>query len=201
MPALVGDPVAANTTTLKQTLDHEDLQFFAWIHPSEDLLPFLERWEDLIDGLKFHGPISQVAIEDRTVRPYLEFANDRGLPVLYHCGRNPISWADHLKLVAPIYPHVNFSVGHAGGAAMGRALITMKTWSALPENVYVETSTIRWPKLLRRMVETWGEEKVLYGSDLPFVDERVQWYVIMVAGLDDNEAFLGGNLQRLLKNR
>lgn len=200
MPALVGDRVKANVDLLRLVHDDPRFYFFAWVGPTTTIAE-LEGYGPGLAGLKFHPSISQTSITEARMHSSLEFADRHRLPFLYHAGRTPISWPDRLMAVAPSYPKVKFIMAHAGGTAYDRAVDTLRRWPTLPENIWAEISTVRWPDLLTRMVETWGEDRVLYGSDLPFVDLRVSWYALELAGLASNESVMGGNLRQLLKAR
>lgn len=207
LPALIGDPLQANIDLLKRVKDDSRFYMFAWIAPRSVGLSETRELADWvranvkkgIRGLKFHASIGRVGIYDDRIEQFLEIADRFELSFLYHAGRTPISWPDKLMSVSPSYPKVNFIMGHAGGTAYDRAVDTLRRWPTMPENVYAEISTMRWPDLMVRMVETWGEDRVLYGSDLPFVDLRVSWYALELSGLTSSELVMGGNLCRLLK--
>ena len=200
MPALCGNRGKANKNLLRHIHGDPRFYFFAWVDPTT-VISELEEYGDDVRGLKFHPSISRTSITESRMHSALEFADRHGLPFLYHSGRTPISWPDRLMAVADSYPKAKFIMGHLGGNAYDRIADTIRRWPTLPENVYVESSTARHPDLLVRAMEQWGDDRVLYGSDLPFTDMRLNWDCIRYAGLEDNEAFLGGNLLRLLKNR
>ncbi len=201
-PALTGSPVKANMVLHEQVQRDPRFYFFAWVDGSKDVLRYLETGEDYIRGLKFHPSISQTAIDAPQIRPILELADRKRLPLLYHCGRSPLSWAGPVQRIADSYPNVNFILGHLGGNAYDRIVLTMKLFSTgLPRNVYVESSTARHPDLLSRAIGNYGHDKVMFGSDMPFTDPRMNWSCIRYAGLDQDKGFLGGNLLQLLGGR
>ena len=91
--------------------------FFPWVDPREtDGLRRLEDWGSRISGLKFHPSCDQVRITDPLCEPFLEFAQDRDLPVLVHCGR----WQEMASYryaldAAEAHPAVRFVFAHMGG--------------------------------------------------------------------------------------
>jgi len=208
VPPLVDrdDPVGMNHALQRQVENRTDLFFFPWVHVKQDgsnessMLRYLEGNERVIRGLKVHASISQMGISDPLLAKILEFADRRGLPLLYHCGRHPISSAVPIKALAPTYPHINFIVAHLGGNAYDIVVDTMKMFDHnAPENVFFDTSTARHPKLLRRAVELYGEDKILFGTDVPFTEMEMNWACLEFADLTDNKKIMGGNLRRILK--
>ncbi len=208
IPSLVDrdDPVGMNVALQKQVEGRKDLFFFPWVHvrdTTEDdrsLLGYLEANRASIHGLKFHASISQMGLADKRLRRILEHADRERLPLLYHCGRHPISSAAPIKQLAPTYPNVKFIVAHLGGNAFDIVVDTMSLFrGAVPPNVYLDTSTARHPTLLRRAVDAYGEDRLLFGTDLPFTEMNMNWACLEFAGVLGNEAIMGGNLRRLLK--
>lgn len=216
MPALTGNPTKQNENLLDTVMARRrlydaterggpDLYPFVWVHPGEPLLmTWLQQRRERYMGLKFHASISQTSLVDPAMLDVLEFADEQRLPLLYHCGRNPISSAAYVKLVAPRYPYVTFIVAHMGGNAYDQIKKTMTLFGRskdVPPNVYMDTSTARHPDLLARVFHFYGPDKILFGSDLPFTDPRMNDYCLRLAGLDRHEGVMGGNVLRLLKRR
>ncbi len=205
-PALVGVPLLANIVLRKQVKDDPRLYMFAWVGPYKnkhydaDLLSWVASNVGDVRGMKFHASISQCGIFDKRMQPFLEIADRGGLPFLYHSGRTPISWPDKLMPIAPSYPKAKFILAHLGGNAYDRIVDTLQRWPTLPENVWIESSTARHPDLLRRAVQQWGPDRVLFGTDLPFTDQRLNFDCIGYAGLLNNRKFMGANLFKLLKH-
>ncbi|HEY7589114.1 MAG TPA: amidohydrolase family protein [Thermoplasmata archaeon] len=199
------DPVRMNLKLQHQVEKSPDLFFFPWIHvePSgsneDSLIEYLEENRKAIHGVKFHASISQMGIADQRLHGTLAHLDKEGLPLLYHCGRHPISASGPIKEIAPSYPHVPFIVAHLGGNAYDIVVDTLHLFRGdLPPNVYFDTSTARHPKLLRQAIETYGEDRILFGTDLPFTEMTMNWACLEFAGADKNEKILGGNLLRIL---
>ncbi len=68
------------------------------------------------------------------------------------------------------------------------------------KNLYVETSSVVFFPFLERAAREVPPEKLLYGSDAPLVDMRVELYKIKLLKLRpaDERLVLGGNAARLL---
>ncbi len=201
MPHIHGNATQANEGLLKAVEGQSNLYPFVWVEPNEPLLTtWLQQRRPLYRGLKFHASISQKTLDDPSMEAVLEFADKERLPLLYHCGRNVISSPSFVKLIVPRYPRIKFILAHMGGNAYDQIFKTMRLFeTGLPENVYFDTSTARHPDLLRKAVDCYGLDRLLFGTDLPFTDQRLNFDCLRYAGLLNDEAFMGGNLLRLLK--
>jgi len=197
--------IRMNEALRREVQRRNDLYFFAWVHIKPDgsneaeMLDYLKQNLHTISGLKLHSSISQMAISSKHLEGVLGFANKAHLPLLYHCGRNPISSALPVRDIATTYPGVNFIIGHLGGNAYDRVVDTMRMFrNGIPENVYFDTSTARHPRLLRRAVQLYGEERILFGTDIPFTEMSMNWACLQYAGMADNANILGANFLRIL---
>jgi predicted TIM-barrel fold metal-dependent hydrolase len=206
MPALVDGPEETNEnllTSIERAGPIGRLYFFAWFDSRLRVEWLREKYSSHgIHGLKFHASISQQSIEDHRIEPYLDFANRHRLPLLYHCGRTPISWPGAIKRIAPSYPDIKFILAHLGGTALDRILETKMLFKGgLPENIYVGTSTARHPRLLARLFHEYGPDRMLFGTDLPFTSQRMNFDCLRYAGLDRHEGVMGGNILKVLGER
>ena len=69
-------------------------------------------------------------------------------------------------------------------------------------NVVVETaSSFRTPGAIEQLVRGIGAERILFGSDIPIMDPRVQIGKILTADMSeaDKRQITGGNAVRLLR--
>ncbi len=127
-------------------------------------------------GIKFHSDLQQVPLDSPRLFAMLRLlaASDKSyLPVYLHTGSFPIyrpletPWpAAILRLLAQ-FPMLTFVCGHSGWDAPGAALKAALTHS----NLYLETS---WqpPRLLRRLCDKLGPERLLLGSDYPLFSQK-----------------------------
>ena len=167
----------------------------------ERMVPELTR---AIDELKFRAikvypPYTSCEIFKPPWHPIYEFANERGLAILFHTG---VEWQNHTRFlakIAPDYPQAKFVAGHSGNVADERA-DAIAGAQAHP-NIYLETcSTFRTPGVIEQLVNEAGADRVLYGSDIPIMDPRAQIGKIITAEISDEakRQVLGGNASRLL---
>ncbi|MCZ6679743.1 MAG: amidohydrolase family protein [Candidatus Poribacteria bacterium] len=176
---------------------------FAYVSPMmpERMIPELTR---AIDELKFpaiklYPPYTPWPFNQPQWHPIYEFADERGLAVLFHTNGGVLSRPRYLAEIAPRYPNAKFVAGHSGNTAEPRAE-AIAAAQAHP-NVYLETcSTYRTPGVIEQLVNEAGADRVLFGSDTTLMDPRPQLGKIITARISDDakRQILGGNARRLL---
>ncbi len=141
-------------------------------------------------GIKVHRH------DARITREVCEAARSFKLPVLYDVmGETPA-----IELVATEYPSVAFIIPHLGSFAddwrAQRAVIDML---ARHPNVYTDTSGIRRFDLLVEAMRRAGPQKVLFGTDGPWLHPGVELSKVLALGLParQQQLVLAGNWLRL----
>lgn len=158
-------------------------------------------------GIKVHPSWHQVWPEDPRWEPIWRFAEEYDLPVLTHSwtvsSYNPVqkfSTPDHFAHYVERFPTVNLVLGHAGGRYQGH-LAAAELARQYP-NVYMDTSGdcyafgfIEW------MVDQVGADRILFGSDINWIDPRTHLARIYDADitLEEKKLILGENACRLYK--
>ena len=149
-------------------------------------------------GIKLHPEMHKVAVDDERYRPAWEYANERGLPVLSHTGTAGLNPIKSFEKLAEEYLDAIIILGHAGFGSEG-ARQSIEAGRKYP-NIYPEItgSTIVYGTL-ERMVRELGADRVLFGTDLPFLDPRPQIGRVAFAKISDEEKrlVLGLNAQRI----
>jgi predicted TIM-barrel fold metal-dependent hydrolase len=141
-----------------------------------------------LKGLKLHGvPSAEMA----------EAAAELGVPVLAHPPR-----VGDLAEVAGAYPKTSFILAHLGSFASRdwREHVRAIEAARALANLYLETSSVVFFDYLERAARDLPAEKLIFGSDGPLVDPRVELHKVRLLKLPaDQEALvLGGNILRLL---
>ena len=133
--------------------------------------------------------------------PVYEYAQEHGLPILSH------SWAgdamggpSFLSDVAGQFPDAAFIVAHS---ANGWQMVESGAEEvARRENVYLDLagSGLIYG-CIEEMVSKVGAERVLFGTDMPFIDPRPGFGRLLMSRLSDDEKrlILGLNAKRLFK--
>ena len=171
-------------------------------HYADDVVPELERGLDVLGmrGIKLHPTTHDYSLADPLCEPILEFAQQRSACVLVHTwGGDSRCDPKVVAKVAARFPQVSFLLGHSGGTAAGRR--TSVALVADHPNLYLEicSSWLKCPEL-RWMVDEAGADRVIFGTDTPWLDPRFMMGKVAYAGLTDDELrlVLGDNIRRLM---
>ncbi len=135
-------------------------------------------------GLKLHpvGSLAHPASEPslRLIRQAAAYQ----APVLFHCGDEPLTTPLQIAQAAEQVPEAAIILGHMGGYFHVEEAI--ETAARVP-NLYLETSAMPYPGLIRRAIDVIGPSRVLFASDGPGCSPRLEVRKVELAGLRDNE--------------
>jgi predicted TIM-barrel fold metal-dependent hydrolase len=171
---------------------------FAFVHPLRDRGRVSELIQKAVSkfgfvGIKVHRHDSQIT------REVCEVARKHQLPILYDVMGN-VSVAE---ILAQEYPDVNFILPHLGSFADDwKAQQAIIDPLARHPNIYTDTAGVRRFDLLVQAVRRAGSEKVLFGSDGPWLHPGVELYKIRALNLSkhDESLILGENFLRLIRS-
>jgi predicted TIM-barrel fold metal-dependent hydrolase len=139
-------------------------------------------------GLKLHK---------QPTREILDAVAELGIPVLYHPKEVSMFYS-----IARDYPHVTLIMAHLGCYLSKNVAWHLEAIAIARQypNVYLETSGVHAYRFLEMAVKELGPERVVFGSDGPGGDSRLELYKIRLLKLPpaDEAQVLGGNIQRLL---
>lgn len=169
-------------------------------YPAKDMEAELQRCLDAgMVGIKFHPSMHHQKADSEGYRPAWEFAQKHGLCVLAHSGAtDAYCGISVFEGPARDYPRAKILLGHAGFGYDG-ARRSCDLAAKYP-NVFLDiTISIAYRGLIERMINGAGADRVLYGTDLPFMDSRPMIGRLAFSDLDDKqlELVLGGNAKRL----
>ena len=183
-------------------------RFFGYItiNPNypEEIMQELERCYEMgMRGIKIHPSLHGYPADGDNLRAMWEFAAEKSLPVLSHtwAGDRTCSPSVMGKL-ADEYPSVTVILGHSGGTLSGynESIEVAKK----RENVFLETcgSSVFYG-VIEMMTEGVGADKILFGSDMPFVNANAQIGKILYARISDEDKrkILGLNMANILKDK
>jgi hypothetical protein len=136
------------------------------------------------------------AIDARISREVCEVARTFALPVLCDV-ENELHVVDWL---ARDYPDVRFIIPHLSSFAENWRAQTafLERLESCP-NIHADSSGVRFFDVLARAVECCGPEKILFGSDGPWLHPGLELAKIRALGLPSvqEQLILGGNFLRL----
>jgi predicted TIM-barrel fold metal-dependent hydrolase len=130
-------------------------------------------------------------------REVLDTVAELRIPILYHPSK-----VSEFHLIASEYPQINFIMAHLGSFASQdwtEHLQAIEVAKRYP-NVYLDTSSVVFFEYLEMAVRELPAEKLIFGSDGPLVDSRVELYKIRLLKLspENENKVLAGNILRLL---
>jgi predicted TIM-barrel fold metal-dependent hydrolase len=169
---------------------------FAFLHAVRDAGRIHELVRTAVEeygfvGIKVHHHDARLSSEICRAARYFR------LPVLY----DPTGDVAIAELLATEYPDVNFIFPHLGSFAddwaAQQALIDPLSRH---RNIYADTSAIRRFDLLEQAIKRAGPEKILFGTDGPWLHPGVELAKVFALGLRpaDQALVLSGNILRLI---
>ena len=123
---------------------------------------------DQVVGLKVNPSQEKQQIIDNHFKPYLEILNRHQAILLLHCGRwqDMSSWIYGLQINKD-YPEIKLILAHMGGTHVDLAIPCIEA-IRYKQNVYLDTSQVRQPIILKYALEKLGSTRILFGSDTPW---------------------------------
>lgn len=137
--------------------------------------------------------------------PILEWCNNRDIIVKSHTSYNSVPGGDTFSApwrfigLAKQYPRIRWILAHSGNGTEGQEQAIEAAQSS--RNIYLETCS-SWANhgSIERIVSGAGEDRVLFGSDMPLMDARFQLARIVTAKIsrEAKRKILGLNAIELL---
>jgi predicted TIM-barrel fold metal-dependent hydrolase len=128
-------------------------------------------------GLKLHPTIQNLALDDPRTEAAVKVFSDANLPVVTHCGANPYytedsPWSKKTNPMLSDFPAVIEFCRRNSEAKIIVAhccTIAEQLFEAVQglDNVYTDTTTCSH-LMMRKGVELLGEDKIVFGTDVPF---------------------------------
>ena len=164
----------------------------------EDLSLF-DQWAPYAVGLKCLPDYHGVALNDERYRYALDFAEERGLPVLCHTwGGSGCDGGEVMLRAAERYHRLKLLLGHCIYGEFETAVRCVREFAG---NVYLELTAIPGERnTIEKLVADAGSEKILYGTDMPWFDEYMAIGGVLSAKIteDDMRNILYRNAQTIL---
>lgn len=150
--------------------------------------------------IKIHPILTKCKLEDKRMNPIYEFAQKNKIPILVHTWLDQDEYGnlDIFTRVAETYPEINWIMGHSGGPyGSFRAVEIAKEL----KHVYLDITLSMCPaRQIEYFVEEVGSDRILFGSDNPFIDPRPQIGRVALAEITqkDRENIFSANARRLI---
>jgi predicted TIM-barrel fold metal-dependent hydrolase len=160
---------------------------YACINPYEqdDIISELERCFDKLGmvAIKIHPDLNDCPAENYRYNPVYEFADERRLIIMNHSWGSP----KYLESLAKKYVNAKFIHAHFGSAWDGFTELDMlKVIRDIP-NVYVDNAgSGAYFGAFEKLVSYVGADKVVFGTDMPFLDARHQIGNVVLSEIDES---------------
>jgi len=170
---------------------------FAFVHCVRDaghIFPIVHhavlRWG--FRGIKVHGN------DAMPTREVCETARSLHVPILV----DVVGQAHVIDMFAPEYPEVNFIIAHLGSFGDDwRAHQQVIDQLVRYPNLYADTSGVRRFDYIVQAVRRAGPQKIIFGSDGPWLHPALELHKIRLLGLpaEEEALILGRNMLHLLQ--
>jgi predicted TIM-barrel fold metal-dependent hydrolase len=178
---------------------------YAVINPWQEPERELERLagDDRFVGIKVHPSLHRYPVTGARYASVWAFAESTGCPVLSHSEhQSPYDAPRLFEAVAERYPGTSIVLGHAGitPAGVDEAIAAARRYDSLWLEVCGSQMT---GPLIRAMVDQVGSGRVVFGSDFPFIDQRMSLGRVVCAPLTESQRqdVLSGNARKLFRWR
>jgi predicted TIM-barrel fold metal-dependent hydrolase len=137
--------------------------------------------------IKIHPSGSKCRLDDRRMNGIFNFAARRHLLVLVHTwlDNDPYGNQDIFAGVAADYPEVKWLMGHSGGPFGSVHAVEL---AQKAENIFLDITLSMCPaQQIEFFVREVGSERILFGTDNPFIDPRPQVGRVALANISDQD--------------
>ncbi len=172
-------------------------------YPQEEIEAEISHFEQSggIKAFKIHPECHKAPACHKNYYPVFEYCQKHGLPILSHNWTGgEVNGKNTLHGLAEAFPNVSFIVAHA---ASSWDVIDVNCEAAgLYENIYLDlTGSPLFYDAVPEMVRRVGAERILFGTDNPFIDPRPGLGRMLAARIKDDEKrlILGHNARRIFK--
>jgi predicted TIM-barrel fold metal-dependent hydrolase len=150
-------------------------------------------------GLKFLPDYHETPLDDSVFAPALEYANEHHMLVLSHTwGTGRCNTAAQIVNVLDRYPNLRLLMGHCIQGQVDEAIAL----SAAYPNAYLDLcDTGRLSGVIEKMAAKVGPEKIVYGTDWPWLSPEYLIGAVFYARIDADakRMILRDNALRILK--
>jgi uncharacterized protein len=135
-------------------------------------------------GLKVHQESVTAAAHHDSVVRLVKKAAEFDAPALFHSGDEPLSLPQQFARLAEEAPEATIILAHMGGYHHTDDAIRV---CERYDNLQVDTSACPYPHKIREAIERLGAHRVLFGSDGPGCNPRLELQKVARVGLSEGE--------------
>jgi predicted TIM-barrel fold metal-dependent hydrolase len=171
-------------------------------NPPGQALAELEKWARFHTPplIKMHPSLQKYPVHGKHYRPVWDYANQTGAVVLVHTWDSDPNCGPLLfRPIAREFPKARILLGHSGVTWRGYMQATEAAEAA--PNLYLELCGSQNHRLiLEHCVERLGPDRILFGSDMPFLEASMTLGRVLTSRISDaaKERILRDNFLRLV---
>ncbi len=168
-------------------------------YPAREMKDELKRcFAGGMTAIKLHPGLHGCPVDGEGYRPAWEYAEKHGAVVLTHTDASANSGVVPTSRCAERYPNATVLFGHSGFGHKG-ARACLEVAEKCPNAYFDLAASLAELDLVEALVAGVGADRVLFGTDLPFLDCRMQIGRMAFSRLADDEMgkVLSGNARRL----
>ncbi len=168
-------------------------------YPAAEMKSELKRCFDAgMTAIKLHPGLHGYPVDGDGYRPAWEYADRHGLVVLTHTDGSANSGVVPTSRCAERYPNAKVLFGHSGFGHKG-AQTCLEVARSYPNTYFDLAASLAELDLVEALADSVGADRVLFGTDLPFLDCRMQIGRLAFSRLSDDQMrmVLADNARRL----
>lgn len=135
-------------------------------------------------GIKLN-PLKDAYVADcDALDPIMDMAENLNIPVFIHCGHPPYSLPWSIALLAEKFSKVKvimIHMGHGHGVYIDASIKMAKRYN----NIYLEMSGMPMGSKIKEAYDTVGQDRIIFGIDLPFHHPSVEIQKVLTCGLKE----------------
>ncbi len=171
-------------------------------NPAGEAVRELERWRHFHNPplIKLHADLHKYPVSGPNYLPIWDYANQTHALVLVHTWDSDLNCGPLLLLpLAREFPQAKIILGHAGVTWRGYEQ-SFEVAEAAPNTFLDIAGSQSHRTIIERAVARLGAHRVLFGSDLPYLEASVSVGRVLSARIseEDKERILRTNFMRLL---
>jgi predicted TIM-barrel fold metal-dependent hydrolase len=137
-------------------------------------------------GIKLNPLFNNYVPDDPIISPIMEAAKKYRIPVLIHCGHPPWSLPWSFDRLARRFQDVTIVMAHMGHGHIVYVNGALDVAEDHP-NICVDTAGMTLHMKIKEAVERLGEDRVMYGSDLPLGHPAWEIPKVQISGLNEEQ--------------
>lgn len=200
------DSKEGNLLTLEVVKKHPDFFLFGGLlDPRWSKEKIDEEYQNINSSVsmwnELHPALHKYPISGEGYRIILDLVKENPKPVLFHTDENDkYSKPGQMELLIKLYPDIPFIIGHSGNV-IGGFEVAVDIAKKYDNSFLDSTFSRNYLGLMQWMIEKVGAEKILFGTDMPFLNGAAEIGKIYEAGISDSarQKIFHDNAAKLLR--